>query len=206
MDFNSVLSAAASYLGGALNHDDVFIMDSQSYAQMFPFARPMRLTVIEPSKIMKHPLEDGSTITDHLVIEPIRIEISCIFVKGYKDTTAQFRSTFEQGKLLTIQTKAKAYDNMVLTDMPHEEDPDFMDILMATLKFEEARFVTPEYGELPASAVKNPKDASTVKRGTQQTTKASGADTAKASSSYQSSKPTQSGSTLQGWGKASGLT
>lgn len=197
MDYQTILGQAANYLGGTANSDEVFIMDSQSYAQMFQFARPLRLRVIEPSQIMKHPLEDGSTITDHLVIEPVKIELTMIFIGGYKDTVAQFKSTFDQGKLLTIQTKAKAYENMVLTDLPHEEDPDFMNVLMASLRFEEARFVTPEYGTLPQSEVQNSRDVSTVQRGTQQTTPTSDADAARVRQAYKESQP---GYTLLGRG------
>lgn len=186
-------SVAASILGPTIAADEVFIMEQGSFMPSFPYARPLRLKVMDRAKVMKHPLEDGSTITDHIVIDPVRIEIPMIFIRDYRDTHSQMRQAFQEGRLFTVQTKADTYESMVISDFPHEEDTDYWDVLVCNLRLSEARMITPEYGEMSQEKAANSSDASTQNRGAQQTTQTSSSDGAKASSTYSNS---QQGSTL----------
>ncbi|EJF89116.1 hypothetical protein [Bartonella tamiae] len=65
--------AALNLRGPSSAADRVFIMEANSYEQSFPDARPLNLRVDDKARMAQHPLEDGSTITDHFVIEPISI-------------------------------------------------------------------------------------------------------------------------------------
>jgi len=184
---DQLASAAASILGPTIAADEVFIMEQGSFMPSFPYARPLRLRVIDRAKVMKHPVEDGTTMTDHVVIEPVRIEIQMIFIRDYRDTHAQMRQAFQDAKLFTVQTKADTYESMVISEFPHEEDTDFWDVLVCNLRLSEARIIKPEYGELSQDKTANSSDASTVNRGSQQTTQTTSSDAAKASSTYSQS-------------------
>lgn len=159
---------ARNIIGPTSAADQVFIMESGSYSQSFVNARPLSIRVQDQATMAQHPLEDGSTITDHLVIAPISIEIPMIFMRGFRDTHAQIKSAYEEGRLFTVQTKTHTYDNMVITAIPHDESTDYWDVILVTLKMEEARFINLEAGALSLVNVLLSRDASTIRRGSQQ--------------------------------------
>lgn len=179
---------ALALIGPTLAADRVFIMESHSLIQCFPYARPLSLKVNDQARMAKHTLEDGSTITDHLIIDPVSIEIRMIFIRGFRNTHAAIRLAFEEGLLLTIQTKTHTYTNMVITALPHEETTDYWDVICVNLKLEEARFVTPDRAKLSASDVHKTSNASTVKRGSLQSTPTSKETGKKAASHYKASR------------------
>ena len=57
---------------------------------------------------------------------------------------------------------------MIISQLPHEESPDQFDTIIVALKFKQAIFVTTNSQALPATAVKNPVQQSTVNTGEQQ--------------------------------------
>jgi hypothetical protein len=64
---------------------------------------------------------------------------------------------------------------MVIETMPHTEQADDLNGVMLDISLIEWRTVTPVYGDAPARTTKNAKQASTVKRGQQQTSPDDGA-------------------------------
>lgn len=177
--------AAIALVGPTSAADRVFIMESDGISQCFPYARPLNLKVNDQARMPQHTLEDGSTITDHLVIDPISIEIQMIFIKDFRDTHAEMRAAYEEGRLLTIQTKTHTYPNMVITALPHEETTDYWDVIAVSLKLEEARFVSPEQRSLSQSDVGNTSDTSTIKRGSLQSMSTGSHAQTKAKEAYQ---------------------
>lgn len=154
--------------------DTVAVFD-ENFNQVFSNARPIKAKIYESAKVMEHPVETGVTVTDHRVIEPVEIELSMIL------TAADYRSVFQQIKqiyidatLLTVQTKTDSYQNMIISAMPHDEDPELFDAVAVAVKLEEVKFVTAQFGTLPASKVANPTNASTIQKGEQQTEDANG--------------------------------
>lgn len=139
--------------------------------QLFADARPIKATVSETSKVMEHPVEDGTVITDHRIVQPTSIELSMI-VSGafFRSVYQQIKQVFTDGRLLTVQTKTSSYTNMLIEEMPHTEDADLFDAVAVAIKLKEVKFVTAQYGTLPASKVRNPANASTTQKGQQQTT------------------------------------
>ena len=165
--FDKLNEVALSLFGPTFANDRVFIMENMGFSQAFPDARPLNLRVNSQANIAKHILEDGSTISDHLVMDALSIEMNMIFIRGFRNTYAQIKAAFEEGRLFTIQTKTHTYTNMVITALPYEENTDYWDVIQVNLKFEEARFVLPERGTLNANEVANASDASTINRGSQ---------------------------------------
>lgn len=144
--------------------DYVAIFDAD-FQQLFSHARPVKVRVTEDAKVMTHPVENGSIITDHRVVLPITIEISLILqAADYKDTYKAIRQYYLSGKLLIVQTRAGTYKNQIIESMPHEEDPAQYDAITIALTLKQVQFVTAKYGVLP----KNPTNSSTVDRGVQQ--------------------------------------
>ena len=154
--------------------DVVAVFDSQ-LNQVFRGARPIKATVQEESKLMEHPVEDGTVITDNKIDLPVEIELS-LLIPGlnYQSVYQQIKQLNAAGTLLTVQTRSGTYPNMLIQKFPHDEDPTMWDTLTLAMTLREAEFVTATYGTLPPRKVAKKKQSSTVNRGQQTTTPPAG--------------------------------
>lgn len=147
---------------------DVVAIYNAAGIQLFVDARPMKASVRESAKVFEHPLETGSTITDYRVIMPVEIELPMMLSSDdYRDVYGQVRQTFIRGDLLIIATRSGSYRDMLISEMPHEEDPEQFDALRLVLKLKQAQFVEPQYASLAPRQVAQPANASTVEKGDQ---------------------------------------
>lgn len=147
---------------------DVVAVFDQNFNQVLTLARPIKAALRETSQVMKHPVETGVVITEHMIIDPIGIELSMVLVStDYRNTYQQIKQLFKAGALLTVQTKTDSYQNMLISKLPHDEDPEMFDVIALALSLEEAQFVEAQFGSLPASKVANKSNASTIQKGAQ---------------------------------------
>lgn len=151
--------------------DVVAILRADTFEQMFVGAHPLKLAARVEAKVAEHPLETGAVIVDHRVILPNEVELSLFMEsENYRSVYMQIRAAFNAGLLLIVQTKATSFQSLQIVSMPHDEDPSTFDAVTMSLRLKEVRFVTAEYGTLPARAVANKSQQSTKKKGEQQTT------------------------------------
>lgn len=143
---------------------DVVAVYDQNFNQVFPKARIVKPVIKPSSKGMEHPIETGVIITDHVIINPIELELPVIVkAPDLQDTYKTIFNYYTNSTLLNIHTKAGVYPNMYILEMPHEEDPDLFDAIAVVLKFKQALIVTSQ--SQPNIQPKDPKHSSTVKRG-----------------------------------------
>lgn len=152
---------------------DVVAVLTSDFSQVFVDARAIKLTIQQDSKVMEHPVEDGSTVTDFRVINPVAAELSVICAKvDYASTYQQIRDLFKRGQLLIVQTRVDSFSSMIIEKIPHEETAEIYDGIAMSIGLKQAKFVTPQYSALPPRKVARPKDSDTAKRGQQQPTPA----------------------------------
>lgn len=190
MALTDVLFGAANLartLTGPTRSEDVVAIRA-GFAPLFNAARPMAASVYEAADLMEHPLETGAVITDHIVHQPVEIELPvvCVGAAAYRATHAAVRGAYLSGQRLTVTTRTGSYPDMVIADMPHEETAQQFDAISIRIRLREARFVTPQ-SQLAPAQVKTPAQASTVNRGTQQTTASKPATAARATSTASAS-------------------
>jgi hypothetical protein len=124
--------------------DVVGIFDNSTFVQLFQNSRPIRAEVLETSKVMQHPVETGVMLSDHHIINPIRINLQLIVNSQFYATDyQQIRTAFFNATNLNVQTKTTVYPNMIIAEMPHQETPDGFDIIVIHLNFQEVIFITP---------------------------------------------------------------
>jgi len=153
--------------------------------QLFKNARPLKVLVREQAKVMEHPTETGTIISDHRIILPIDIDISILVTSvDYPDVYKAIKQYYANATLLTVQTRTGTYTNQVIAALPHQEDADIYNGITIALSMRQIRFVTPQYGIVPQS----PTDATTVDRGTQQGTAATNTEVNSALSSFNNLK------------------
>lgn len=162
-----ILSNVIDLLNPASNKDIIAVYND-AFEQIIPDARPIKCTIKESSAMFMHPIETGETIADHRVILPVDVEL--VFVTGRGEERAVYvaiKQLYLQAKRLTVQTRVATYSNLYISDMPHTEDAEMWDAIKITVRMKEAQFVAPQYATLPPTKVKDKKDSTTVKRGTQ---------------------------------------
>lgn len=149
--------------------DVVGIFDSQ-FNQLFTGARPMRAQVRPDTRLMDHPIEVGSLITDHRILLPIEIELSMILRReDYIDTYRAIRQYWENTTLLIIQTKAGVYRDQVICSIPHLEESELYDVLQLAFTTRQIQFA----GSKAISKPANPANSDTTDRGYIQPTNSS---------------------------------
>lgn len=174
---------ASSVLNSLIGQSGV----SASFGQLFTNARPVRATIRETSKVMEHPLETGTSIADHHIINPVEMDIQLIvtnstsglvnsvlngaIVQNYASTFNQIRQAFVNATLLTVKTRVGTYSNMIIADMPHEEDPDMFDVITIGLHLKQVLFVAPGTNTISqAFQPLDPLNSNTITGGLQQAT------------------------------------
>jgi hypothetical protein len=131
---------------------DVVAVFDANFNQLFSDARPLKATVTETAKLMKHPIESGSTISDFRVIDPIKISLHMILTPAtYVSTYQQIRQVFFGNSTIQVQTNTQLYSNMMIETMPHDEAAEFFDTIKLTLTLEEVLIVSSSTSPLPAS-------------------------------------------------------
>lgn len=139
------------------------IFEMKSGLQVLTEASAIKAMINPQAKLMEHPVESGSTITDHRVRLPTEIQLSVIISSDqYRDVYAQIASYYNSATLLQVQTRSSVYSDMLIAAMPHDEDPGMMDALPVALTLREVIFVTPEFSEYK---VEKKPQSKTVKKG-----------------------------------------
>lgn len=123
----------------------------------------------EPSKLCTHPIESGALITDHKVILPHKCTLEIAMPAYFQHTVIEeLRKYFLNSTPLSVHDVSGVYNNMVITDMPHETTAKTAGRLVFNVPMEEVVVVAPVYVKLTKEQVKAKKHASTVPAGVKQ--------------------------------------
>jgi len=156
--------------------DLVAILDANGQ-QVFPGARPVKATSSPEIMYTTHPREDGGNITDSRIVLPQIVSLSVILNPAtYRDTIQAIHQAAIDSTEFIVQTKSRTYQNMYLTAYPTEENVQFFDTIKAELTFKEVKTESAITQTLPADAVADPADSSTVSRGQQSSSEAQDGD------------------------------
>lgn len=122
----------------ATNAYDVVGVFDANFNQLFPDARPLKASVKESAKLMQHPVESGATMTDFKIINPIEISLPLVLSpETYVDTYYEIKAVFLSYTTVSVQTNTGFYKSMLISGMPHEENPDHFDTITITLTLKE---------------------------------------------------------------------
>jgi hypothetical protein len=150
--------------------DIVGIYDNDTFDQLFETARPIRANIKREIKVMQHPIETGALVQDFMIVQPVEIELSLMLASDgeYQTVYQAIKQYHLTGTLVSIQTKADVFPNMLIEAMLHEETPDVFDAIPLAVKLRQIQQVTVQYQALTSKQVQQPVDQSTVNTGTQQ--------------------------------------
>lgn len=155
--------------------DIVAILNQDTFEQVFREARPIKISSNSTVQYMQNPIETGGVITDHSITLPDVVSVTCVITNfNYRALVPLVREASRSGTRFVVQSKSQTYTNMVIEELPIEEDPDKFDSVVISLNFREVQFDTAQIQTLSAEQVSNPADQSTVDRGEQSTTQTEG--------------------------------
>lgn len=141
------------------------------FDQVYAAARPLKALLRETSRVMEHPAETGVVLADHHVINPVEIDLPVVIpARSYAATYQQIKADFLAATLLTVKTPVTVYENMILADIPHEEDPEYFNAVTMLLRLRQVIYFVPGAAQtLPANySPEDPADQDTVQSGLQQ--------------------------------------
>jgi len=147
------------------NATDLNAIYDENYTPIFVGADQLKVEVLPTAKIMSHPLEDGSTRSDHIVYNPVELQIEVSLTgANYKDVYSEIFQFYSTGTTIVVSTKTDNYENQLIDELPHEESPDVFDGITLTIKTKEVRFAATGTTVLPV----NPADEDTNDQSTTQ--------------------------------------
>jgi hypothetical protein len=166
-DFDS--SDTMNQFTSSYTYDVVAIVDPDTGVQLFTSAELMKANVGPTSKIMDHPLEDGSPVSDFKIILPVSLELGLLIdTSNFDGVYQEIMDAFLDSTFLTVRTNADTYEDMVIEALPHDETPEMFGMLQLSLRLREVQLVTVQYQALQSTDVATTTDQSTVDRGEQQ--------------------------------------
>lgn len=143
----------------------VAILDNDTLMPIFSSAHPMRLSVLQEKEATKFAVEDGTDRSDHVVKKLTEISIDFLAIDDVRNAYQALLQTWEQNKLVTVQTRAGSHENMLILALPRDEMPHLGGAIGMPIRLQEWVEVKPETGDLPPKKVTNKNQSSTVKRG-----------------------------------------
>jgi hypothetical protein len=121
--------------------DSVAFFDQESFQQIFAEARPVKLTERPSAKLMTHPLENGQEIADFKIINPEEIEVTVIINSFYYGAMySQIKNYFNNSTLIALGNRVGIANNLIISDIPHEETADMFDSITMWIRLREVLF------------------------------------------------------------------
>ena len=144
---------------------DVVGVYDVGFNQVFPEGSPIKAMINEAATFFKHPLEDSTNRTDHMIFDPIEIVMDVMLVGDqYRDIFKQIKQIFRDQTQLIVQTKTDTYENMYIQGMPHDETAREYDSVVVSIALAETKFSATTTTFAPESSA----DTDTVGRGQQE--------------------------------------
>lgn len=145
--------SAMSLLTSSLSVDVVRITDSTG-RQVFTEARVIKVGVLEDSELFQHPQETGNKLTDYKIDKPVVIQMGAMVpIDSYNQIYQSLVDAKQRGEEFIVQTKAKAFPNMIIKALPHEESAEYGDCLALQINFEQVLWYVTSTETLPATEV-----------------------------------------------------
>lgn len=133
-------------------------------SQIFETVGILGVSAASNKTYAQHTLENGVTITDHVIDQPDRVTLRCILhPDDYVEVYRRIKTAFNNNTSFIIQTKVETYSNLYIESLPHEEDA--KTTVALNLDFVQQRFQRARVDSLPVSEVANVADADTSSSG-----------------------------------------
>lgn len=119
-------------------------------------------------KLMEHPKENGTLITDHVIDDPSKCNVKILVYDDDATTLNELMDYYRNSTVLTVKIKNEVFTNLVINSKPLSADSSHYNATVYNVSFKEVQNAITQYVEMPQNQVKNPTNASRVKTGHKQ--------------------------------------
>jgi len=119
-------------------------------------------------KLMEHPKEDGTLITDHIVNDPTQIILQVLISDDDSSSLNIIQDLYEKSTPVIIKLKNELHDNLVMVSKPLKVDVDHFNNTVYNLTFKEVQEAVTLYVKMSVPQVKQKKNTSKVNTGHKQ--------------------------------------
>ena len=146
----------------------LWIKEGDKLNEVLPNLEITRVAVEDQAKIFEHPLETGTVIVDHMILEPQQATIQA-YISNDDDTTLRnLEQYYLTGQKMTLRAENKIIENVVIKSKPREITSSVLDKTLYSITFRQAEEIEPVYVAMPPRKVANKATSSRVNSGVKQ--------------------------------------
>lgn len=119
-------------------------------------------------KLMEHPKEDGTLITDHIVNEPTQVTLQILLSDDDSTSLNQLQDLYNNATPLIIKIKNELHTNLIMSGKPLKADSNHFNKTVYDLTFKEIQEAVTLYVKMTVPQVKQKANASKVNTGHKQ--------------------------------------
>lgn len=113
----------------------------------------LRESATDTLEITRHPVQDGSSITDHAFVQPKQLEMEVVFAntaaRTLKESYQKFIELQASAVPFDVVTGKRSYKNMLIASLSNTTDADNENILSLSISMQEIRIVQVEVAVVP---------------------------------------------------------
>jgi hypothetical protein len=144
----------------------IYVQDSN--AEALVNAKVFEGSATVDKKLMEHPKENGTVITDHVIDDPSQVNIQLLIEDDDATTINELMDYYRNSTLLTVKIKNEVFSNLIINSKPLSADSGHYDSTIYNLSFKEVQEAITQYVKMPQNQVKNATNAGRVKTGQKQ--------------------------------------
>ena len=142
--------------------------EGDKLAEVLPNLEIIRVAVEDQAKIFEHPLETGTVIVDHMILEPQQATIQAYISLDDDKTLRTLEQLYLSGTTMTMRAENKIIENVIIKSKPKEITSSVLDKTLYSITFREAEEKEPVYVAMPPRKVVNKATSSRVNSGVKQ--------------------------------------
>ena len=142
--------------------------EGENLTVVLPDLEITRVAVEDQAKIFEHPLETGTVIVDHMILEPQQATIQAYISLDDDVTLRTLEQLYLSGTKMTMRAENKIIENVIIKSKPKEITSSVLDKTLYSITFREAEEKEPVYVAMPPKKVVNKATSSRVNSGVKQ--------------------------------------
>lgn len=157
-----------SSLGNETKKFQLWTKKDDKIEEVLPNLEITRITNEDQLKLFEHPLETGTLVVDHAILEPKQTTIQAYISIDDETTLRELEQLYLSTTKLTVRNENNIVKNMLIKSKPKEITSDVLNKTLYSITFREAQEVEPVYVNMPSRKVANKRTASRVSGGVKQ--------------------------------------
>ena len=146
----------------------LFARNDDKIVEVLPKLEITRISDEDSIKLFEHPIETGTVIIDHGILEPKQVSIQAYISIDDDETLRDLEQLYLSMTKMTLRSESKIIDNVVIKSKPKEITSSVLDKTLYSITFREAQEVEPVYVAMTPRKVTRKATSSKVNSGVKQ--------------------------------------